>query len=630
MNNTEKMWIVNNTLRGELNFEDYKFFIIPTLSLKYLEDNRDRFQIPNEAKLSTVIKEPGLLKERLHNALRLIEELNPFLQGAFQIYRYKEINDQILFKALLEIQSIDTTDKEFGGMIDDLMDSIYHGEGRGGEGIFTPSSINKLGIRILNPVSGTFYDGSPGVGGTLREGEKNANKHGSHLELYGQEYNFNVWALGKLLFLLSGKDDVQFVHGDTLLEPAFVEGGRVKQFDHVMMDFPLSLRAEKYEILEQDTYRRFTYGIPPRTSADMAFVLHALASTKETGRAVVIVSNGTLFRSGTEKTIRKNMITADVIEAVIALPENMFEGVGIQTNFLVLNKQKPEKRKGKILFINAEDEFQEVKKRKRYFSEENIEKIIGAFIGEQTVEKFSKLVDNEDIKDADLFYKRYLEEDEIYIESFGKIKFSREAFEQIPAEKKSLNTMSSIYRGMNVTSRVKESEKAGYRIIKLSDVQNGEVLIEQLTSYSITNNARIDSYKVREGDVIVSSRGTSIKIAVIPKHEGDILLSSNFLGIRLGNNLDPYYLQGYLESPVGQFLLTSKQIGTAVATINPNDLKEIMIPVLSIGQQETIGNALVEAKKSYERVIKEAEEEKKRTCWHLYKDMGIESTFELL
>lgn len=630
MNNTERIWSVNNTLRGVLNFRDYKFFIIPTLGLKYLEDHEHRYQVPNEAKLSNVIKEPGLLKEKLQTALKLIEEVNPFLQGAFRVYRYKEINDQILFKALLEVQSIDTTDKEFGTMIEDLMDWIYHGEGRGGEGIFTPSSINKLGIRILNPISGTLYDGSPGVGGTLREGEKHANKHGSHLELYGQEYDFNVWALGKLLFLLSGKDDVQFVHGDTLLEPAFVEGARVKQFDYVMMNFPLSLREERYEILEQDTYHRFTYGIPPKTSADMAFVLHALASTKETGRTVVIVSNGTLFRSGTEKAIRKNMIAADVIEAVIALPDNMFEGVGIQINFLVLNKQKPENRKGKVLFINAEDEFKEVRKRQRYFSEENIEKIVSAFVGEQTIEKFSKLVDNEDIKDADLLYKRYLEEDEIYIEPFGKIKFSREAFEQISAEKKSLGTMSSIYRGINVTSRVKESEKAGYRIIKLSDVQNGEVLIDQLTSYSITNNARIDSYKVREGDVILSSRGTSIKIAVIPKHEGDILLSSNFLGIRLGNNIDPHYLKGYLESPVGQFLLTSKQIGTAVATINPNDLKEIIVPVLNIERQQTIGKALVEAKKSYDRVIKEAEEERKRTCRHLYEDMGIDSTFELL
>jgi len=630
LNNTERIWSVNNTLRGVLNFRDYKFFIIPTLGLKYLEDHEHRYQVPNEAKLSNVIKEPGLLKEKLQTALKLIEEVNPFLQGAFRVYRYKEINDQILFKALLEVQSIDTTDKEFGTMIEDLMDWIYHGEGRGGEGIFTPSSINKLGIRILNPISGTLYDGSPGVGGTLREGEKHANKHGSHLELYGQEYDFNVWALGKLLFLLSGKDDVQFVHGDTLLEPAFVEGARVKQFDYVMMNFPLSLREERYEILEQDTYHRFTYGIPPKTSADMAFVLHALASTKETGRTVVIVSNGTLFRSGTEKAIRKNMIAADVIEAVIALPDNMFEGVGIQINFLVLNKQKPENRKGKVLFINAEDEFKEVRKRQRYFSEENIEKIVSAFVGEQTIEKFSKLVDNEDIKDADLLYKRYLEEDEIYIEPFGKIKFSREAFEQISAEKKSLGTMSSIYRGINVTSRVKESEKAGYRIIKLSDVQNGEVLIDQLTSYSITNNARIDSYKVREGDVILSSRGTSIKIAVIPKHEGDILLSSNFLGIRLGNNIDPHYLKGYLESPVGQFLLTSKQIGTAVATINPNDLKEIIVPVLNIERQQTIGKALVEAKKSYDRVIKEAEEERKRTCRHLYEDMGIDSTFELL
>ncbi|PES40840.1 N-6 DNA methylase [Priestia megaterium] len=629
MGNSDQLWRSTEVIRGEVPFGKYKFISIPVLGLKYLEDNEHCFQVPHEAKLSTIVKEPGLLKENLRQAVHLIEEANPFLQGAFQKFCFEELTDQTLFKYLLEMQSIDTTQQEFPEMIDELINRIQQQEGRLSGEVFTPPSINQLGVRLLNPVSGTFYDGASGISGTLREAEKYAASHHAHLELYGQEFNLDAWVLGKLLLLVSGKEDALVAYGDTLLEPAFVEGERVKQFDHVMMNFPLSLKSGRYEDLEHDIYHRFIYGIPPKTSADMAFVLHALASVKETGRAIVIVSNGTLFRTGNEKKIRKNMIAADVIEAVIALPENMFGGFNIQTNLLVLNKQKPQDREGKILFINAEEEFQQVR-RQRYFSEENIAKITKVFNEGPTLDNFSKFVDNKDIKDADLLCKRYLEENQLDIEPFGKIKFSHESFEEMNIEKKALGTLASIYRGMNVTSKMQESEQHGYKVIKLSDVQTGEVLVNQLTSYSIKNNARIDSYKVQEGDVIVSSRGTTIKVAVIPQHEGDILLSSNFLGIRLGKSIDPYYLKAYLESPVGQFLLTSKQIGTAVATINPSDIKEIVVAVLDLEQQKTLGEAFIEVKASYERAIREAEKERQKESLRLYEEMGIRNTFKLL
>ncbi|USL33999.1 N-6 DNA methylase [Priestia megaterium] len=629
MSISNQIWRSTDLIRGEIPIEKHKFISIPALSLKYLEDNEHRFQVPHEAKLSTIVKEPGLLKENLRKAVYLIEEANPFLQGAFQKFCFEELTDQTLFKFLLEMQSVDTTQQEFPEMIDELMNRIQQEEGRMSGEVFTPPSINQLGVRLLNPVSGTFYDGAFGAGGTLREAEKHAASHHAHLELYGQEFNLDAWVLGKLLLLVSGKEDALVVYGDTLLEPAFVEGKRVKQFDNVMMNFPLSLKAERYEDLEHDIYHRFIYGIPPKTSADMAFVLHALASVKETGRAIVIVSNGTLFRTGNEKKIRKNMIAADVIEAVIALPENMFGGFNIQTNLLVLNKQKPQDREGKILFINAEEEFQQVR-RQRYFSEENIEKITKVFNEGQTLDNFSKLVDNKDIQDADILCKRYLEEDKLDIEPFGKVEFSRKSFEEMNMEKKPLDALGGIYRGINVTSKMQESEQNGYKVIKLSDVQAGEVLVNQLTSYSIKNNARIDSYKVQEGDVIVSSRGATIKVAVVPKHEGDILLSSNFLGIRLGKSIYPYYLKAYLESPVGQFLLTSKQIGTAVATINPSDIKEIVVPVLNLEQQKNLGEAFIEVKVSYERAIREAEKERQKESLRLYEEMGIRNTFKLL
>lgn len=214
---------------------------------------------------------------------------------------------------------------------------------------------------------------------------------------------------------------------------------------------------------------------------------------------------------------------------------------------------------------------------------------------------------------------------------FGQVQLVRE---ETPAEYKiytpTLKDLSEdIYRGMNVSSKSIEEGDGNYRLIKLSDVQEGQLRLEQLTRVSLERKSHIEKYLVETGDVIISNRGHSIKIAVVPEHEGDIILSHNFIGIRASNRLDPYYLKAFLESPLGMYYLTKNQVGTNILTINPKDLKDIPIKLLEINEQQELGQSFLRVEQEYIEKIKQAESERTDQILKLYGKMGIRNSFEM-
>jgi len=161
--------------------------------------------------------------------------------------------------------------------------------------------------------------------------------------------------------------------------------------------------------LDDFPWSRFEYGIAPaKGKADYAFILHMLSSLNEKGQACIICSQGVLFRGGEEGKIRKNMIVGnteanlqgDVIEGIIALPQKMFWGTSIPACILVLNKNKPAKRKDKIIFIYGAKDFEEGKNRNK-FREEDIKKIVSAFDKFEDVDKYCHVADREELEEND-------------------------------------------------------------------------------------------------------------------------------------------------------------------------------------------------------------------------------------
>ena len=212
----------------------------------------------------------------------------------------------------------------------------------------------------------------------------------------------------------------------------------------------------------------------------------------------------------------------------------------------------------------------------------------------------------------------------------GKIKFNKNKLEEL-RKCKTLNDIGKFYRGINVIgSKVEECETGEYKIINLSDVKNGEIDVDSLTRYNLKDNARVESYSVKEGDILISNRGVTTKIGIVPQCDEKILISQNFIGFRLKGKDNSNYIKRYLESPLGEYLISNKQSGTATTVLNIKDLEDIPVMLVKEDEQREIIEAYENEKKEIELKIEELNKKLMDIKLNLYKDMEVLDTFEVL
>ncbi len=201
--------------------------------------------------------------------------------------------------------------------------------------------------------------------------------------------------------------DIQ--NSDTLEDPLHTEGGEIMHYDRVIANPPFSLNYSKDKIKFPE---RFAYGFAPDSGkkADLMFAQHMIASLNSKRKMATVMPHGVLFRGGAEKTIREGIIRDKIIEAIIGLPSGLFYGTGIPACILVINRNKPEKMRDKILFINADAEYAEGKNQNR-LRPENIEKITYVYRNYLEVPKYSRVVSLDEIgkQDFNLNIRRYVD-----------------------------------------------------------------------------------------------------------------------------------------------------------------------------------------------------------------------------
>ena len=207
--------------------------------------------------------------------------------------------------------------------------------------------------------------------------------------------------------------------GDTLRDPKFIESDHFNQFDYIVANPPLNINDWGYEELHRkDKLNRFRYGIPPRKNGDFAFIQHIIATMKpNSGKAVILVSPGVLFRSGVEQDIRAGIIESDIVEAAIVLPANLLYNTNIPLAVLVLNRSKRESRANKVLIVDASNEYKKLNRGVNSFDAKNINDIVEIFNNFEKLEKnksglatFASLQDIENIRknDYQLNANRYI------------------------------------------------------------------------------------------------------------------------------------------------------------------------------------------------------------------------------
>jgi type I restriction enzyme M protein len=202
-------------------------------------------------------------------------------------------------------------------------------------------------------------------------------KEWRNVRLYGQERNLMTSSIARMNCFLHGIEDFQIVRGDTLSEPKFVEGDRLKRFDVVLANPPYSIKQWDRDAFASDPWGRNIYGTPPQGRADYAFWQHILLSLKsKSGRCAILFPHGVLFRQE-EAEMRRKLTDSDAIEAVIGLGPNLFYNSPMEACVIVCRATKAIAHRGKILFINAVNEVTR-ERAQSFLTEQQLARIVNA------------------------------------------------------------------------------------------------------------------------------------------------------------------------------------------------------------------------------------------------------------
>lgn len=375
------------------------------------------FNIPEEYLWENIRKDPAKLSENFSKAMKSLAENNPELRDVFENVDFVQFtnnreNAEIL-RQLVELFSARPLHHVSPDILGDAYEWIlrYFAPQKAKEGeVYTAREVIKLIVEILDPKPGeSVYDPACGSGGMLIISFQHVqDEHGKgqaeRLFIYGQEANYRTLALARMNLYIHDIRNINLMLGDTLLYPKFKDESGIQKHDIVIANPPWNQDGYNEDILKKGDFwkERFRYGFTPRQSADWTWIEHMLSSGKDdTGRIGVVIDNGCLFRGGKEKAIRTGVVNADLIEAIILLPEKLFYNTGAPGAIIILNKNKEQKRQGKILFINASNEFEkhpEVRKLNQ-LSDKNIKKIVSAYKEYQDEEGFSRAVDRKEIEE---------------------------------------------------------------------------------------------------------------------------------------------------------------------------------------------------------------------------------------
>ncbi|KAA9338440.1 SAM-dependent DNA methyltransferase [Hymenobacter busanensis] len=433
------LWGAAIHLRGHIDAGDYKQYIFPLLFFKRISDVYDeefaqamkdsegdkdyatfaehhRFQIPDGAHWRDVRAQTTDVGAALLAAMHTIEKANPdVLGGIFGDANWTNkdrLSDATLLN-LIEHFSQQTLSlaavpqDQLGNAYEYLIKKFADDSGHTAAEFYTNRTVVRLMTLLMDPQPGeSIYDPTCGSGGLLLNAAlqlKEAGQEYRTLRIYGQEINLITSSIARMNMFLHGIQDFQIARGNTLSHPRLLHHDRLRQFDVVLANPPYSIKRWDQPGFQHDPWGRNIWGTPPQGCADYAFQQHIQLSTKpDTGRSVVLHPHGVLFRNQ-EAHIRRKMIEADVVDAVIGLGPNLFYNSPMESCLLLCRNRKPAERQGRILFINAVDEVK-TEKTISHLDETHIQKILKTYRDFQDVEGFAKVVPMEDVlaRDASL------------------------------------------------------------------------------------------------------------------------------------------------------------------------------------------------------------------------------------
>ena len=423
------------------------------------------------------------------------------------------------------------------------------------------NQIAELGVKLLNNDSKSIYI-------PFTNGFSYAYK--TDKKIFAEDQNIRNAFIAELVRIVDGKD-LEFVVNDALDTPTYINleaPHLLKEFESVLAFPPFGSRGK--QDFSKDKFNRFK--IHRGTNLDVAHFEHILVQCKE--KAVVLVPVGFSYRTGSEDLFRQELINKNILEAVIQLPPNLHTATSIETTFFVINKQKTT---DKVFFINLKDE-QFLKRDGRKIVFENVDKIIDIYKSSEEIDNVSVVVSNDDIKDNS------------YSLAIDRYVVSKEA-KELQAVLSSYETVELQNIAEIRRSQLFKDEGDGKEVYELSpsDFSKAGFTKEGGKLKKIgKQSSKYETYKLQAFDVLVSTKGTIGKVAIIDEVSEPILASQASQVIRVKDKNTAIELYMFLKSDIGQAMLGQLVAGAAMPQIATNEIKKLQIPILSENEKKRI------------------------------------------
>ncbi len=411
------LWASADKLRGNMDASEYKHVVLGLIFLKYISDSFEErynfllsegegfeedkdeytmenvFFVPKRARWSYIAEHASssLIGKLIDEAMELIEKENDGLRDVLPKNYARPELDKTKLGGVVDLF---TNIKLKGTEEQDLLGRAYEycltkfaeSEGKRGGEFYTPSCVVQTIVEVLEPYKGRVYDPACGSGGMFVQSAKFIKNHQGDLKnisLYGQEYNPTTWKMCKMNLAIRGLEiNLGNFNADTFTED---QHKRLKA-DFIMANPPFNMDFPQ-TAMKADT--RFRYGLPPAGNANYGWIQHMIDHLAPNGRAGIVLANGSLSSTTSgEGEIRKQLVEAGLVEAIVAMPSQLFFTTGIPVCIWFISKTPTEK----TLFIDAREMGEMETRKLRVLTDKEIEQIA------TTIHNWQKDTDYEDIQ----------------------------------------------------------------------------------------------------------------------------------------------------------------------------------------------------------------------------------------
>ena len=406
-----ELWRMADALRGSMDAAEYKHVVLGLIFLKYISDAFEElhaklqaekkqgadpedpdeyrakgiFWVPPEARwlhLKAQAKQPTV-GQIVDDAMAGIERDNPSLKAVLpKEYARPALDKQRLGQLIDLVSNIRIGDAEsrskdvLGRVYEYFLSQFASAEGKKGGEFYTPRCVVKLLVEMLEPYKGRVYDPCCGSSGMFVQSEEFIVAHGGKfgdISIYGQESNYTTWRLAKMNLAIRGIEG-KIEHGDTFHNDRHPD----LKADYILANPPFNVSDWGGERLRDD--KRWKYGAPPAANANYAWVQHIVHHLSPTGLAAFVLANGSMSSSQSgEDDIRKNLVEADLVDCMVALPGQLFYSTQIPACLWFLARDKKNhkfrERRGHVLFIDARNLGRLVDRTHRELSDEEVGRI---------------------------------------------------------------------------------------------------------------------------------------------------------------------------------------------------------------------------------------------------------------